>query len=66
MTSSFSNLVGTERDRKVTYRLVTTPLLKLTWKRPSTNNDESAKDLERFYKELGEIEALKSKTLMTI
>ena len=36
--------------------------MKLTWKRPSTKkNDESAKDLERFYKELGEIEALKSK-----
>ena len=43
------------------YRLVTTPLLKLTWKRQFNKQiDKNIADQERFFKDLGDIEALKS------
>ena len=62
MTSSFSNLVGTERDRIPDLPISNYASVEANMEEAVNEaNDESAKDLERFYKELGEIEALKSK-----
>ena len=61
MTSSFSNLVGTERDRIPDLPISNYASVEANMEEAVNNaNDESAKDLERFYKELGDIEALKS------
>lgn len=61
MTSSFSNLVGTERDRIPDLPISNYASTEANMEEAVNKaNDESAKDLERFYKELGEIEALKS------
>ena len=62
MTSSFSNLVGTERDRIPDLPISNYASVEANMEEAVNKaNDESAADLERFYKELGEIEALKSK-----
>ena len=61
MTSSFSNLVGTERDRIPDLPISNYASTEANMEEAVNKaNDESAKDLERFYKELGDIEALKS------
>jgi len=61
MTSSFSNLVGTERDRIPDLPISNYASVEANMEEAVNKaNDESAKDLERFYKELGDIEALKS------
>ena len=61
MTSSFSNLVGTERDRIPDLPISNYASTEANMEEAVNKaNDESAKDLERFYTELGEIEALKS------
>jgi len=61
MTSSFSNLVGTERDRIPDLPISNYASVEANMEEAVNNaNDESAKDLERFYKELADIEALKS------
>ena len=61
MTSSFSNLVGTERDRIPDLPISNYASIEANMEEAVNKaNDESAKDLERFYKELGDIEALKS------
>ena len=61
MTSSFSNLVGTERDRIPDLPISNYASTEANREEAVNKaNDESAKDLERFYKELGDIEALKS------
>ena len=61
MTSSFSNLVGTERDRIPDLPISNYASAEANMEEAVNKaNDESAKDLERFYKELGDIEALKS------
>jgi len=62
MTSSFSNLVGTERDRIPDLPISNYASTEANMEEAVNKaNDESAQDLERFYKELGDIEALKSK-----
>ena len=62
MTSSFSNLVGTARDRIPDLPISNYGSEEANMEEAVNKaNDESAKDLERFYEELGEIEALKSK-----
>ena len=67
MTSSFSNLVGTERDRIPDLPISNYASVEANMEEAVNEaNDESAKDIERFYKELGEIESLKSKTFLTI
>ena len=61
MTSSFSNLVGTERDRIPDLPISNYASVEANMEEAVNKaNDESAQDLERFYKELGDIEALKS------
>ena len=61
MTSSFSNLVGTERDRIPDLPISNYASTEANMEEAVNKaNDESAQDLERFYKELGDIEALKS------
>ena len=61
MTSSFSNLVGTERDRIPDLPISNYASTEANMEEAvNKQNDENAKDLERFYKELGDIEALKS------
>ena len=61
MTSSFSNLVGTERDRIPDLPISNYASVEANMEEAVNKaNDESAEDLERFYKELGDIEALKS------
>ena len=61
MTSSFSNLVGTERDRIPPSPISNYASVEANMEEAvNKQNDENAKDLERFYKELGDIEALKS------
>ena len=61
MTSSFSNLVGTERDRIPDLPISNYASTEANMEEAVNKaNDESAKDLERFYKELRDIEALKS------
>ena len=61
MTSSFSNLIGTERDRIPDLPISNYASVEANMEEAVNKaNDESAKDLERFYKELGDIEALKS------
>ena len=61
MTSSFSNLIGTERDRIPDLPISNYASTEANMEEAVNKaNDESAQDLERFYKELGDIEALKS------
>ena len=61
MTSSFSNLVGTERDRIPDLPISNYASVEANMEEAVNKaNDESAEDLERFYKELGDIAALKS------
>ena len=61
MTSSFSNLVGTERDRIPDLPISNYASTEANMEEAvNKQNDDNAKDLERFYKELGDIEALKS------
>ena len=61
MPSSFSNLVGTERDRIPDLPISNYASVEANMEEAVNKaNDESAEDLERFYKELGDIEALKS------
>ena len=62
MTSSFSNLVGTERDRIPDLPISNYASTEANMEEAVNKaNDESAKDLERFYNELADIEELKSK-----
>ena len=62
MTSSFSNLVGTERDRIPDLPISNYASTEANMEEAVNKaNDESAKDLERFYGELADIEELKSK-----
>ena len=62
MTSSFSNLVGTERDRIPDLPISNYASVEANMEEAVNKaNDESAQDLERFYKELADIEELKSK-----
>ena len=62
MTSSFSNLVGTERDRIPELPISNYASVEANMEEAVNKaNDENAQDLERFYKELGDIEELKSK-----
>ena len=67
MTSSFSNLVGTERDRipdlPVSNYASTEANLEEAVNRQI---DTNIADQERFFKQLGDIEELKSKTFLTI
>ena len=61
MTSSFSNLVGTERDRIPDLPISNYASAEANMEEAvNKQNDRNAEDLERFYKELGDIEALKS------
>ena len=62
MTSSFSNLVGTERDRIPDLPISNYASTEANMEEAvNEQNDENAKDLERFYNELADIEELKSK-----
>jgi len=61
MTSSFSNLVGTERDRIPDLPVSNYASTEANMEEAVNNQiDENIKDQERFFKELGDIEALKA------
>ncbi len=61
MTSSFSNLIGTERDRIPDISVSNYASTEANMEEAvNRQNDENIKDQERFFKELADIEALKS------
>lgn len=61
MTSSFGNLIGTERDRIPDISVSNYASTEANMEEAvNRQNDENIKDQERFFRELGEIEALKS------
>jgi len=61
MTSSFGNLIGTERDRIPDISVSNYASTEANMEEAvNRQNDENIKDQERFFKELGDIEALKS------
>ena len=60
MSSSFSNLIGTERDRIPDISVSNYTSTEANMEEAVNNQiDENIKDQERFFKELGDIEALK-------
>ena len=62
MSSSFSNLIGTERDRIPDISVSNYTSTEANMEEAVNNQiDENIKDQERFFKELGDIEELKSK-----
>ena len=62
MTSSFSNLVGTERDRIPDLPISNYASTEANMEEAVNRQiDTNTKDQERFFKELGDIEELKSK-----
>ena len=62
MSSSFSNLIGTERDRIPDISVSNYTSTEANMEEAVNNQiDENIQDQERFFKELGEIEALKAK-----
>ncbi len=61
MTSSFGNLIGTERDRIPDISVSNYASTEANMEEAvNRQNDENIKDQERFFRELGDIEALKS------
>ena len=61
MTSSFSNLIGTERDRIPDLSVSNYTSTEANMEEAVNRQiDENIKDQERFFKELGDIEALKA------
>ena len=62
MTSSFSNLVGTERDRIPDLPISNYASTEANMEEAVNRQiDTNIKDQDRFFKELGDIEELKSK-----
>ena len=67
MTSSFSNLVGTERDRIPDLPISNYASTEANMEEAvnKQNDDKRIADQERFFKELGDIEDSKHKTFLT-
>ena len=62
MSSSFSNLIGTERDRIPDISVSNYTSTEANMEEAVNNQiDENIRDQEKFFKELGDIEALKAK-----
>ena len=59
MTSSFGNLIGTERDRIPDISVSNYASTEANMEEAvNRQNDENIKDQERFFKELGDIEGI--------
>ena len=67
MTSSFSNLVGTERDRIPDLPISNYASTEANMEEAVNKQiDENIRDQERFFKELGDIEELKANNFFVI